>query len=210
MIEMARKNDYNYFDAFAKLSKFSYDLAITLNETLTNFDPKLITNKVTEAHAIEHNADIAKHEIMNRLVKEFLPPIEREDITSLTQEIDDVTDSVEDVLIYIDMFNIQKIRPEILKFTQLIVDCCKALDEALDEFKNFKSSKTLRDKIIEINHLEENGDALYVDSMRNLYHTSTDPIELMCWTEILHRLERCCDNCEDVANIIESIVMKNS
>jgi predicted phosphate transport protein (TIGR00153 family) len=207
---MARKNDYNYFDAFANLSKFSYDLAISLNETLKNFDPKFITGKVTEAHAIEHNADIAKHDIMNRLVKEFLPPIEREDITSLTQEIDDVTDSVEDVLIYIDMFNIQSIRPEILKFTQLIVQCCKAMDEALEEFKTFKSSKKLRDKIIEINRLEEDGDALYVDSMRNLYHTSKDPIELMCWTEVLHRLEKCCDNCEDVANIIESIVMKNS
>lgn len=207
---MKRKNDYNYFDAFASLSKHSSNLAVTLHETLTKFDASKITEKVKAAHEIEHNADIAKHDIMNRLVKEFLPPIEREDITSLTQEIDDVTDSVEDVLIYIDMFNIQTIRPEILKFTELIVTCCKAMDEALEEFKNFKNSKKLRDKIIEINRLEEVGDALYVDFMRNLYHTSKDPIELMCWTEVLHRLEKCCDNCEDVANIIESIVMKNS
>jgi predicted phosphate transport protein (TIGR00153 family) len=207
---MKRKNDYNYFDAFADLSKHSYKLAVSLHDTLTNFDQKKITERVKEAHQIEHNADIAKHDIMNRLVKEFLPPIEREDITSLTQEIDDVTDSVEDVLIYVDMFNIQAIRPEILKFTELIKTCCQAMDEALEEFKSFKSSKKLRDKIIEINRLEELGDALYVDSMRNLYHTSTDPIELMCWTEVLHRLEKCCDNCEDVANIIESIVMKNS
>jgi uncharacterized protein Yka (UPF0111/DUF47 family) len=84
------------------------------------------------------------------------------------------------------------------------------MDDALTEFKSFRNSKTLRNKIIEINRLEEEGDALYVEFMRNLYHTSKDPIELMCWTEILHRLERCCDNCEDVANIIESIVMKNS
>ena len=183
---------------------------MALNETLCNFDHSNISEKVKAAHEIEHSADYAKHDIMNRLVKEFLPPIEREDITTLTQEIDDVTDSVEDVLIYIDMFNIQSIRPEIIKFTNLIVTCCKAMDEALEEFKNFKTSKTLRDKIIEINRLEEEGDALYVDSMRNLYHTSKDPIELMCWTEILHRLEKCCDTCEDVADIIESIVMKNS
>lgn len=207
---MKRKNDYNYFDAFASLSKYSSNLAVTLHDILTNFNPNQITEKVRAAHEIEHNADVAKHDIMNRLVKEFLPPIEREDITSLTQEIDDVTDSVEDVLIYIDMFNIQTIRPEILKFTELLVTCTKAMDEALEEFKNWKNSKKLREKIIEINRLEEVGDALYVDSMRNLYHTSKDPIELMCWTEVLHRLERCADNCEDVANIIESIVMKNS
>jgi predicted phosphate transport protein (TIGR00153 family) len=207
---MAGKNGYNYFDAFADLSKYSVKLAVELHQTLSKFDHTVITEKVKAAHTIEHNADIAKHDIMNRLVKEFLPPIEREDITSLTQEIDDVTDSVEDVLIYVDMFNIQLIRPEILKFTELLVTCTKAMDEALEEFKSFKSSKKLRDKVIEINRLEEEGDALYVDFMRNLYHTSTDPIELMCWTEILHRLEKCADNCEDVANIIESIVMKNS
>ncbi len=207
---MAKKSGYNYFDAFADLSKYSYNLAVTLHETLSNFDPSHITEKVKAAHTIEHNADLAKHEIMNRLVKEFLPPIEREDITSLTQEIDDVTDSVEDVLIYIDMFNIQTIRPEILKFTSLLVTCCKAMDVACEEFKNFKSSKKLREKIVEVNRLEEECDALYVTTMRNLYHTSKDPIELMCWTEIIHRLEKCADNCEDVANVIESIVMKNS
>jgi predicted phosphate transport protein (TIGR00153 family) len=207
---MKRKNEYNYFDAFAGLSKYSYNLAETLHSTLSNFDASHITERVASIHEIEHNADLAKHEIINRLVKEFLPPIEREDIITLTQEIDDVTDSVEDVLIYIDMFNIQAIRPEILKFTQLIVALCKAMDEALEEFKNFKSSKKLREKTIEINRLEEEGDALYVASMRNLYQTSKDPIELMCWTEVLHRLERCCDNCEDVADVLESIVMKNS
>lgn len=207
---MKTKNSYNYFDAFAHLSKFSTKLAVNVHETLSKFDPNKVTAKVKEAHEIEHNADLAKHDIMNKLVKEFLPPIEREDITSLTQEIDDVTDAIEDVLIYIDMFNIQSIRPEILKFTDLIVTCTKAMDDALEEFKSFKNSKKLRDKIIEINRLEEVADALYVDYMRNLYHTSKDPIELMCWTEIFHRLEKCADNCEDVANIIESIVMKNS
>jgi len=205
-----KRNDYNYFNELASLSKFSSKLAVCLHETLSEFDPNNIIETVKAAHTIEHNADIAKHNIMNKLVKEFLPPIEREDITSLTQEIDDVTDSIEDVLIYIDMFNIKVIRPEVLKFTELLVTCTKAMDEVLDEFKSFKSSKKLRDKVIEINRLEEVGDALYVDFMRNLYHTSTDAIELMCWTEIFHRLEKCADNCEDVANIIESIVMKNS
>ncbi len=205
-----KKNNFNYFDAFANLSKYSHKLAISLHETLSNFDPSDISTRVKKAHDIEHSADNAKHDIMNRLLKEFLPPIESEDITSLTQEIDDVTDSLEDVLIFVDMFNIQTIRPEALKFTELLVSCTKAMDEALEEFKNWKSSKKLHDYIIEVNRLEEIGDSLYIDIMRNLYQTSKDPIELMTWTEILQRLERCADNCEDVANIIETIVMKNS
>jgi uncharacterized protein Yka (UPF0111/DUF47 family) len=147
---------------------------------------------------------------MNHLVKEFLPPIEREDITTLSQEIDDVTDSVEDVLLFVSMFNIKTIRPEILKFTELIADCCKSMYEALVEFQNFKHSKTLHDKVVEINRLEEVGDGLYFEMMSNLFRSSKDPVELMTWTEILHKLEKCCDNCEDVANVIEQIVMKNS
>jgi uncharacterized protein Yka (UPF0111/DUF47 family) len=82
--------------------------------------------------------------------------------------------------------------------------------EALVEFQNFKNSKTLHGKIVEINNLEEKGDGLYYEMMRNLFTSSNDPIELMTWCEILHKLERCCDNCEDVADTIEQIVMKNS
>ncbi len=78
------------------------------------------------------------------------------------------------------------------------------------EFQNFKHSKTLHDKVVEINRLEEVGDGLYFEMMSNLFRSSKDPVELMTWTEILHKLEKCCDNCEDVANVIEQIVMKNS
>jgi predicted phosphate transport protein (TIGR00153 family) len=207
---MKRKHGFNYFEAFVNLSKCSLSSAEILHKFLANFDPSKLSQQVVEMHDIEHNADIAKHDIMDHLVKEFLPPIEREDITSLSQEIDDVTDTVEDVLLFINMFNIKVIRPEILEFTELIVKCCTSMYEALVEFQNFKHSKTLRNKIIEINGLEEVGDGLYVKMMSNLYASSQDPIELMTWTEILHRLEKCCDNCEDVADIIEEIVLKNS
>jgi predicted phosphate transport protein (TIGR00153 family) len=207
---MRKKNEYNYFEAFCELSKFSLTSATVLNDTLSKWNINTKATKVKEMHQIEHAADKAKHDIMNRLVKEFLPPIEREDITTLTQEIDNVTDSIEDVLLYIDMFNIKKIRPEALKFSELIVKCCKALDEAMALFKSFKNFKALHEKIVEINHLEEQGDALYVNIVRKLYENEKDPIELMRWTEVFYRLERCCDICEDVANVIESIVMKNS
>lgn len=207
---MKRKHGYNYFEAFVNLSKYSLSSADILHKTLAEFNPSKLSQKVKEMHEIEHSADLAKHDIMNNLVKEFLPPIEREDITTLSQEIDDVTDSVEDVLLFINMFNIKSIRPEVLKFTKLISTCCHSMHEALVEFQNFRNSKTLHSKIVEINRLEEEGDGLYMDMMRNLYASTKDPIELMTWTEILHRLEKCCDNCEDVADIIEQIVMKNS
>lgn len=207
---MAGKKDFNYFEAFIGLSGFSMKSALILNKTLSEFDVNKIETKIQEMHNIEHSADIAKHDLLARLVKEFLPPIEREDIISLSQKIDDVTDAIEDVLICINMYNVQQIRPEILQFTETIVACCKSLDSALVEFQNFKKSKKLHEEIVEINRLEEEGDALYMNGVRNLYKTTKDPVELMVWTEIYRRLEKCCDACEDVADDIETIVMKNS
>jgi predicted phosphate transport protein (TIGR00153 family) len=207
---MGKNKDFNYFKAFVDLSNFSLKAADILNTTLHNFDRSKIQDKLKEMHSIEHSADLDKHEIMNRLVKEFLPPIEREDITSISDKIDDVIDAIEDVLIGISIFNIEAIRPEILKFTELIVNCCESMNSALTEFENFKKSKTLHSAIVEINNLEEDGDQLYINGVRNLYQITKDPIELMVWTEIYRRLEKCCDNCEDVANHIENIVMKNS
>lgn len=207
---MNKKKDYNYFEAFVKLANFSLEAAELLKGSFKTFDSIDITERAREMHDIEHSADIAKHDMLNHLLKEFLPPIEREDIMSLSQKIDDVTDAVEDVLVCVDMFNIKVIPSEIMQFTDLIVDCCKSMNVALVEFQNFKKSKTLKAKIIEINRLEENGDSLYISAVRNLYQTSQDPIKLMVLTEMLRRLEKCCDACEDVANDIESIVMKNS
>jgi predicted phosphate transport protein (TIGR00153 family) len=207
---MASNKDFNYFKAFVQLSDSSLKAADLLNTILHKFDVNHIEQKVNQMHEIEHSADQQRHEIMNRLVKEFLPPIEREDIISLADNIDDVIDAVEDVLIGIDMYNVQTIKPEILQFTGVIADCCKSMSAALKEFEHFKRSQTLHAAIIEVNRLEEVADKLYINGVRNLYKTCKEPVELMVWTEIYRLLEKCCDKCEDVANDIENIVMKNS
>lgn len=207
---MANNKDFNYFKAFVNLSNYSQKAAELLTATLHNFNVSEIEEKVKEMHTVEHTADLERHEIMNRLVKEFLPPIEREDIISLADHIDDVIDSIEDVLIGVEMYNVQVIRPEIFKFTEVIMECCKSMGLALTEFENFKRSKTLHAAIVEVNRLEEVGDQLYINGVRSLYQTSKDPIELMVWTEIYRLLEKCCDACEEVANTIENVVMKNS
>jgi predicted phosphate transport protein (TIGR00153 family) len=207
---MKNNKDFNYFKAFVDLSNYSLKAAELLTANLHNFDANTIEEKVKNMHTIEHTADLERHEIMNRLVKEFLPPIEREDIITLADNIDSVIDAIEDVLIGIDIFNVQVIRPEIVKFTELIMDCCKSMNSALTEFENFKKSKTLHTAIIEVNRMEEEGDRLYISGVRDLYRSTKDPIELAVWTEIYRRLEKCCDACEEVANDLENIVMKNS
>jgi len=207
---MAYNKGFNYFKAFINLSKSSMRAAELLYTTLTNFDATKIQEKVVEMHEIEHSADDERHGIMNRLVKEFLPPIEREDIISLADNIDDIVDFIEDVLRGLDMYNVKSIRQEIIKFTEVIMDCCKSMCAALEEFEHFKKSETLHAAIVEVNRLEEVADQLYINGVRDLYRYTKDPIELMVWTEIYRLLEKCCDGCEEVANNIENIVMKNT
>jgi hypothetical protein len=165
---------------------------------------------MSEMHAVEHAADIAKHELNRELARAFITPIEREDIMLLTQELDDVTDAVEDVLLRLYMFNVLSIRNEALEFTQLIYKCCEAMEEMLREFRHFRKSDSISKSIVEINRLEEEGDALYTKAVRRLYMGTQNAVDLMVWSEIFDRLEKCCDSCEHVANVVESIIMKNT
>lgn len=207
---MAKKRDFNYYSAFVELADYACSAASILNETLHHFDPDTVEEAMYRIHEIEHTADGAKHELMKVLIREFLPPIEREDITTLAQMIDDVTDALEDVIVKIYTFNIRQMRPEALEFMDIIVACYSSLKKAIHEFRNFKKSAVLGDCIIEINELESEGDQLYTRAMRDLHVNSTDPIEIMVWSKTFNYFENCCDACEDVANTLESIVMKNS
>lgn len=97
-----------------------------------------------------------------------------------------------------------------MEFTELIAKSCNSLKVVLQEFPHYKKSSTLKEKIIEVNDLEEEGDRLYYKTVHNLYVSSQDPLELLVWTKIYNNLEKCCDACEETADTVESIVMKNS
>ncbi|MEG1305464.1 MAG: DUF47 family protein, partial [Oscillospiraceae bacterium] len=147
---MAKKSSFDCYSAFARQVARSREAAMYLRDTLTNFNPEKLEETMKTMHAIEHAADIEKHEMMNQLVREFITPIDREDIIHLSQEIDEITDSIEDVLIKMYIFNITKTRPEALEFVEVIAKCCESLETAVMEFKNYKKSVTIHNLIVEI------------------------------------------------------------
>lgn len=207
---MAKKQDSFYFDNFIACAEDSCKAAEMLKEVLENFQPDSLQGRLDRLHEIEHSADIKKHEVLDRLAKEFIPPIEREDIVSLSQNIDNITDKVEDVMLRVYMNNVQEIEPGALQMTDVVIRCCQAVRELLEEFKDFKRSKNLKSLIIRINDLEEESDRLFIQSVRKLYVESKDPIRIIAWRDIFIYLERCADACEHVADVVESVVMKNS
>ena len=106
---MARKQDAYYFDNFIACAEESCQAASLLRKVLGDFKPQELEKYLEEIHEFEHSADGKKHEMLDRLAKEFIPPIEREDIVELSQNIDTMTDQVEDLLMRIYMGNVQEI-----------------------------------------------------------------------------------------------------
>ena len=206
---MAKKGNDFYFETFNKCVDFCCQAADRLQSCFKNYDPATLRDRMEEMHKVEHSADQVKHGMMERLVKEFLPPIEREDIMDLAHAIDDVTDCIEDVLMRMYMFNITAMRPDVMEFADVISRCCAALKDMILELPNFRKPVKLRERIIQLNGMEEEGDRLYTKAMRALYTEEKDPIAVMSWTTMYDRLEKCCDSCEHVADAVEQIVMKN-
>ncbi len=207
---MAKKQDSIYFKSFIKCTDLSCQAAHMLEETMANFDVEKMADQMEAIHTIEHAADMEKHELLNTLIKAFITPIDREDIILLSQNIDDLTDNIEDVLIRIYYNNIRTIHPDALELMRIVCRCCEAVKVMMEEFADFRHSKKLHEQIIKINSMEEEADKVYIDSMHRLHTNCTDPMTVMTWREIYSYLEKCADACEHVADTVESVIMKNS
>ena len=207
---MAKHQENNYFKLLTELVDYGAQAARKLQDSLTGFSPEQLPAQLDEMHQIEHAADLANHDLNDKLVREFITPIEREDIANLAAQIDDITDEIEDVLLRVYMYNIRVLRPELEQFLKLIVDCTALLCEVMQEFENFRRSKTIKEKIIRINDLEEQGDRLYREAIRALYTQQTTAEEKLVWTTLFDCCERCCDACEHTSEAVEAAMMNNT
>lgn len=206
---MAKKK-FDYFQYFKDVSDIICEAADHLYATLHAFDPETLQSKRDIMHEIEQRADNTKHEMMKLLAHEFITPIEREDIVSLAQMLDNVVDYIEDVLLRLYMFHVQTIRPDGVLFAEVIVKCAKELNGAMEEFKNFKHSQQILQGVVAVNNYESEGDQILIEGIRNLSVSDASDRELFVWTDIYEHLETCLDACEDVADIMEEVILKNT
>lgn len=203
------KKSVNYFGLFVECMEYSCQAAELLLDVIKKYQPERLPEDLKRLHEIEHGGDMAKHRLLEQLMKEFLPPIEREDIVALASNIDDVTDGLEDVLIQMYMFHIKELKEEALRFAELLSECCHTLLSMFGEFQNFKKSERLGELMIEVNRLEEEGDALYMQAMYRLYE-GDDCLDISKWTALFRKFEDCCDRCEHVADVVELVIQKNA
>lgn len=207
---MKKKATYDYFQSFVDYAACALHASRFLQDTMASFDPETFPQRQDEMHAIEHEADQINHQTVDRLAREFLPPIEPEDIAAISREFDDVVDALDDIMRLIGMFNVRSLRPEVSELCDLAVDCALALGELVEEFRHFKRSGKIQEKLIRINTLESRGDSLHYRAVQQLFIENGSALETMIWKEIFDDFEGYYDECEDVGDVIKNVVLKNS
>lgn len=207
---MSKKDNYNYFDEFIKLSDYIVESAEILKDVLLNYNVDKLDEKTVEVHKLENEADMIIHNMRNYLIKDFLPPIDREDIAKIGHKLDDIEDGIDEILINLKILNITEIRNDVLEITDILLLSTKAVKEMFLDFKNFKKLDLINKKIIEVNDLEEKGDRSYEKLMTELYKNEKDSIKLIKWTNIYNCFENVIDFCEQVSDCLEDVILINS
>ena len=204
------KGDKFYFENFLASTALSKKAAEYLVNCLENYDPDKLQDMLKAMHEIENSADVKKHEMREALAKAFVTPVDREDLDMLSHKLDDVVDSIEEILQKFFVYNVRSINPAAITFAKKIVASCELLYALMEEFENFKRSKKIQDLIIQLNDVEEDCDRLYLASMRELTKDPSDVVKIVFWRDIFNCLESCADACEHVSECVGSVVMKNT
>jgi predicted phosphate transport protein (TIGR00153 family) len=193
-----------FYDDF-KLMADQLRLGARMLEAMFAVDPPL-ADKAHEIKEVEHQCDFLTHEIIQRLNKTFVTPIDREDIHELAKTLDDVMDAIDNAAALIPLYRIEHIRPGARELTQVIIKQTDSIREAVEALEQRKG---VLHHAIEINRLENEADRIHKQAIGQLFDEEKDPIAVIKWKEIYDILEEATDACEDVANLLENVVVKH-
>ncbi|MBI4281966.1 MAG: DUF47 domain-containing protein [Chloroflexi bacterium] len=167
--------------------------------------------KVEAIIQLESRGDFIIHEIMRQLYRTFVTPIDREDIATLAERFDDVVDCIEEAARLMLDYKLVKPTEKAVEMTRLVVRCSEEMKKAMSllHHRGAKLQEMLP-RIVAVNQAENEADLLLRMALAELFNNGTDPIEIMKWREVYSQLENACDRCEDAANVMEGVVLKNA
>lgn len=205
-----KKEKYNYFEEFIRGTEAIVESAKILDETLRNYSKENLEQNIEKIHKLENEADAILHKMEGELIKDFLPPIDREDISVIARRMDDIEDYIDEAIINFNILNITNIRDEALEFTKLLIEVTESVKDMMNSFGNFKKNNLIKEKIIKINEIEDKADRLFEKSMKTLYSSNNETLEIIKWTNIYNCFENTIDTCEHIADCVEDVIMKNT
>jgi len=194
-----------FFDMFISMAQNAHESSKLL--TLMMEQPDKIRDTAESIKALEHKGDRMTHDLIVKLNKTFIVPIDREDIYGLSSKLDDVTDLIESIARRLVLFKVTEVSEPALELARVLQRSTAAIVMAVSELQN---GMKVMDPCIEINRLEDEADHIYHLALAKLFEAEKDPIALIKWKELYEKLEASLDRCEDVANVIEGIIVKNA
>lgn len=194
-----------FFDDFVALAEQIRRGAALLEEMLAPDRP--IWDKADEIKEVEHKCDFLTHEVIQRLHRTFVTPLDREDIHSLARSLDDVMDAIDASASIVRLYQIDHVRPDARELGRIIMSSTEQVVKAM---KALEKRKGVAEPAVEINRLENEADRAHQAAVRRLFEEERDPIAIMKWKEVLDFLEEATDRCEDVANVLEGVVVKHA
>jgi predicted phosphate transport protein (TIGR00153 family) len=194
----------NFFLLFRKQAALVREGCEQLQQMMDRFDQ--LEDRARRLKDVEHQGDLVAHELFDRLNRTFITPLDREDIHDLASGLDTVLDGAEAIGSRLVLFKVDKPTPEAQRMTGILVESAVQIEKAIDHLKDLKH---LMEFTIEIHRLENEADAISRLVVADLFNGKHELLDVMRWKEIYGRLENATDNCEDVANTIESIVLKS-
>lgn len=206
---MAKKDSW-YFENLSAVADYAVQAVELLSKIMHNYDPNEVDNYISDMHNIEQASDDKRHELLDVLVTAFITPIEREDLSRLSSNLDDVIDCIESVLHRLYYNNVTETTPGGIEMVELLTQAVKEMHDLVDEMPNFKKYKQLHEHVIKINDIESQADEVFVRIMRELHTKEKDALKVLSRREIYMYLEYCVDACEHVGDLVDTIVMQNS
>ena len=163
-------------------------------------------DKADEIKEIEHKCDFLTHEIIQRLHRTFVT-LDREDIFALARSLDDVMDAIDATAAIVRLYQISVVRQDARDLARIIM---ASAEQVVKATKALERKKGVAEPAVEINRLENEADRAHQTAVRRLFEEERDPITIMKWKEILDFLEEATDRCEDVANVLEGVMVKHA
>ena len=198
--------DEKFFVMFKEMTVTIIEGAQLLKDMMDHFENPPLSQKMIKD--VEHKADQLTHDIIKKLNKSFVTPLDREDIYALSAALDDILDLIDASAQRIVMYNVENTTPEAKELAFLILKSCQTIDKAVALLGG--KHEPIAEYCVEVNALENEADRVCREAISRLFDEEKDPIQLIKWKEIYETLERATDKCEDAANILESVVVKNA
>ncbi len=194
-----------FFDLFNRAAANTVAIAELLVALLDRY-PEGVDGLLRDVKELEHEGDRLTHEVVDLLNRTFVTPFDRDDMYRLAGALDDICDHIDEAALKVGSYGVRDIREQARLQAKVILRCTTKLAEAIDRLEGFKDSQR---QLIELRELEDEGDRISHEAISELFSSGADPLAVIRWKDIHEQLEEAVDACENAADVLEAILVKN-